>query len=42
MDFNARIVNIIYITKKCLLIKGDFLPAMSCGYIVKIGNGTEL
>jgi hypothetical protein len=28
--------------KKCLLIKGDFLPAMSCGYIVKIGNGTEL
>lgn len=28
--------------KKCLLINGDFLPEMSCGYIVKIGNGTEL
>jgi hypothetical protein len=29
-------------SKKCLLINGDFLPEMSCGYIVKIGNGTEL
>jgi hypothetical protein len=28
--------------KKCLLIKGHFLPEMSCGYIVKIGNGIEL
>jgi hypothetical protein len=28
--------------KKCLLINGDFMPEMSCGYIVKIGNGTEL
>jgi hypothetical protein len=28
--------------KKCLLIKGNFLPDMSCGYIVKVGNGTEL
>ena len=28
--------------KKYLLINGDFLPEMSCGYIVKIGNGTEL
>jgi hypothetical protein len=28
--------------KKCLLINGDFLPEMSCGYIVKIGNGTDL
>ncbi len=28
--------------KKCLLIYGNFLPDMSCGYIVKVGNGTEL
>ncbi len=28
--------------KKCLLINGDFMPEMSCGYVVKIGNGTEL
>ena len=29
-------------SRKCLLINGDFLPEMSCGYIVKIENGTEL
>lgn len=27
---------------KCLLINGNFLPDMSCGYIVKVGNGTDL
>jgi hypothetical protein len=26
----------------CLLIKGKFTPEMSCGFIVKIGNGTEV
>lgn len=26
----------------CLLIKGNFTPDMSCGFIVKIGNGTEV
>ena len=26
----------------CLLIRGKFSPAMSCGYIVKIGHGTEI
>jgi hypothetical protein len=26
----------------CLLIKGKFRPEMSCGFIVKIGNGTDL
>jgi hypothetical protein len=26
----------------CLLIKGRFRPEMSCGFIVKIGNGTEV
>ena len=26
----------------CLLIKGTFRPEMSCGFIVKIGNGTDI
>jgi mannose-6-phosphate isomerase-like protein (cupin superfamily) len=27
---------------KCLLIKGKFRPEMSCGFIVKVGNGTDI
>ncbi|HEY7572981.1 MAG TPA: hypothetical protein VH796_16600 [Nitrososphaeraceae archaeon] len=27
---------------RCLLIKGAFLPEMSCAFIVKIDNGTEV
>ena len=26
----------------CLLIKGNFGPEMSCAFVVKIGNGTEV
>lgn len=26
----------------CLLVKGNFTPKMSCGFIVKIDNGTEV
>lgn len=26
----------------CLLIEGEFRPKMSCGFIVKIGHGTEV
>ena len=26
----------------CLLIKGEFRPEMSCGFIVKIGNGANI
>lgn len=26
----------------CLLIKGNFTPEMSCAFVVKIGNGTEI
>ncbi len=26
----------------CLLIKGVFTPKMSCGYIVRLGQGTEV
>jgi len=29
-------------SEKCLLIKGTFRPEMSCGFIVKIGHGTEI
>jgi hypothetical protein len=27
---------------RCLLIKGKFRPEMSCAFVVKIGNGTEV
>jgi hypothetical protein len=27
---------------RCLLIRGDFQPEMSCGFIVRIGHGTEI
>ena len=26
----------------CLLIRGNFTPEMSCAFVVKIGNGTEI
>ena len=26
----------------CLLIRGEFAPEMSCGFIVKVGNGTDI
>ncbi|HVX01838.1 MAG TPA: hypothetical protein VHA09_01665 [Nitrososphaera sp.] len=29
-------------SRNCLLIKGKFRPEMSCGFIVKAGNGTEV
>lgn len=29
-------------SRNCLLIEGQFMPQMSCGYVVKIGNGTEI
>ena len=28
--------------RHCLLIKGKFKPKMSCGFIVKIGHGTDI
>jgi hypothetical protein len=27
---------------RCLLIKGTFKPEMSCAFVVKIDNGTEI
>jgi hypothetical protein len=29
-------------SRTCLLIKGTFTPKMSCGYVVKCGNGTDI
>ena len=29
-------------SRNCLLIKGTFTPKMSCGYVVKCGNGIEI
>jgi hypothetical protein len=29
-------------SRSCLLIKGTFTPKMSCGYVVKLGNGTDI
>jgi hypothetical protein len=29
-------------SRNCLLIEGKFKPKMSCGFIVKIGHGTEI
>lgn len=29
-------------SRNCLLIEGQFTPQMSCGYVVKIGNGTQV
>jgi hypothetical protein len=29
-------------SSSCLLIKGTFTPKMSCGYVVKSGNGTDI
>lgn len=26
----------------CLIVKGTFRPEMSCGFVVKVGHGTEL
>ena len=29
-------------SRKCLLIEGKFKPEMSCGFIVKVGHGTDV
>jgi hypothetical protein len=29
-------------SRSCLLIKGSFAPEMSCAFVVKIGNGTDV
>jgi hypothetical protein len=29
-------------SNRCLLIKGNFMPEMSCAFVVKLGNGTDV
>ena len=29
-------------SRDCLIVEGKFKPKMSCGYIVKLGNGTRI
>jgi hypothetical protein len=29
-------------SNRCLLIKGNFMPEMSCAFVVKRGNGTDV
>lgn len=40
--FQCRDCKYYTYSHKCLLIKGLFAPQMSCGYIVKNGNGTDI
>jgi hypothetical protein len=40
--FQCRDCKYYMYSHSCLLIKGAFTPEMSCGFIVKIGNGTDI
>ncbi|MEO9293986.1 MAG: hypothetical protein ABI347_00090 [Nitrososphaera sp.] len=40
--FQCRDCKYYLYSRNCLLIKGTFKPEMSCGYIVRIGNGTKI
>ena len=40
--FQCRDCKYYMYSHKCLLIRAEFSPEMSCGFIVKIGNGTEI
>ena len=40
--FQCRDCKYYLYSHSCLLIRGTFAPEMSCGFIVKIGNGTDV
>jgi len=40
--FQCRDCKYYMYSRNCLLIEGKFEPEMSCGFIVKIGHGTEI
>ena len=40
--FQCRDCKYYLYSRNCLLIKGSFKPEMSCGYIVRLGNGTKI
>lgn len=41
-EFQCRDCKYYMYSHDCLLIRGKFAPEMSCGFIVKIGNGTDI
>ena len=41
-EFQCKDCKYYMYSHSCLLIKGTFEPEMSCGFIVKIGNGTDV
>ena len=41
-EFRCKDCKYFMYSGNCLLIKGNFTPEMSCGFIVKNGNGTEV
>lgn len=41
-NFQCRDCKYFMYSHSCLLIRGSFAPEMSCGYIVKLGNGTDI
>jgi hypothetical protein len=40
--FQCRDCKYYMYSHDCLLIRGEFAPEMSCGFIIKIGNGTDI
>lgn len=40
--FQCRDCKYYMYSDRCLLLKGRFLPEMSCAFVVKIGNGVEI
>ena len=40
--FQCRDCKYYMYSHNCLLIRAEFSPEMSCGFIVKIGNGTDI
>ena len=40
--FQCRDCKYYMYSHNCLLIRGTFAPQMSCGYVVKTGNGTDI
>jgi hypothetical protein len=41
-EFQCKDCKYYMYSHSCLLINGTFEPEMSCGFIVKIGNGTDV
>lgn len=40
--FQCRDCKYYLYSRNCLLISGTFKPEMSCGYVVRLGNGTKI